>query len=109
MPNEANRQGFELAMVFGIDGVPTFAGCIKRHPIRIEEYEVREVQMAWLGYDKGREAVAHQLERYDPARSIGNGDRTALREELRLPSFITDTQLDAVVRAVLKHFGGMPA
>lgn len=47
------RSDFELSMLFGIPGVPTFAGCLQTLPDGT--YMHMSIEMAYRGYVAGRE------------------------------------------------------
>lgn len=112
-PLDANevRKDFGLAMTFGIAGVPCGPGGLMR-VTGDGVYIVPAVQHAWLGYLARASSEHARRERLRATRYIGNGDRTTVRELMiyhvgQGPSS-GDDDIDAFIRAILKHFEGMP-
>lgn len=112
-PLDANevRKNFELAMTFGIAGVPCGPGGLMR-ATSDGVYIVPAVQHAWLGYLARASSEHARRERLSATRFIGNGDRTHVRELMSqhlADGFSSDDEnIEQFVRAVLKHFKGMP-
>lgn len=104
--NEA-RKDFEMAVVFGLQGVPQHAGCLQRSALT-GDYVDSLVQTAWLGYLACASHRHDMLARFAHDRFIGNGDRTAVRNILADYHSSDDESVTTLARAILKHFGGMP-
>lgn len=105
------RKDFGLTMIFGIEGVPHGPGCLIRGSNGA--YIDQAVERAWLGYLACASSKHALLQRFAHDRFIGNGDRTEVRAILIRHiidgNVSDDASIDTLIRAVLKHFGGMPA
>lgn len=101
-----------MAMIFGIDGVPSGPGCIQKDD---GKYLWETTRVAEAAYNAGMQSVAHQMDRYKPDRNIANGHRTQLRGLIQsdmalwqIVCGLSDDQVDALIRASLKLAGDSP-